>query len=419
MHPFDSGRTQVTDETVINFDMLQTGHGDWKASRGAIPKLIAAYDRKPPMPAMIGEHSYEGHMQTGFQDQQRYVFWASMLSGSAGLTYGAAGIWHASVEGDPGIANVYDWTTWKEGMNYPGSTQLGLGKKLLEQYPWARFEPHPEWATGCFAAGIPGGMRFIYIPSRGIYDWSGITVNDLVPGVPYTAFFFDPATGRRFDKGIVTSPSGSWKTPSVPSPQDWVLVMQPPDLGAPVIHPGATAGRTYSGRLLPEGAAFTSPMGPGWLTIHPDGRVSGTPAETDAGVNSWVVSVTKAGASPTFIWFQITVAGSPDVLFVESFNRYGGDQNATQYESGLKVAYNGNVIGWTNAGTGTMHAVDRVSPSEQSTLSDWAIMIWQDNVITSSDFAANAAGHAYRVDFEASAAVYADASQATQPGDAC
>ncbi len=50
---------------------------------------------------MIGEYCYEGHMQTAFQDVQRYVFWASMLSGSGGLTYGAAGVWHASVEGDP------------------------------------------------------------------------------------------------------------------------------------------------------------------------------------------------------------------------------------------------------------------------------------------------------------------------------
>jgi len=77
VHPFDSGRKQVTDETVINFDMLQTGHGDWEAARGAIPKLKAAYDKKPPMPVMIGEYCYEGHMQTAFQDVQRYVFWAA------------------------------------------------------------------------------------------------------------------------------------------------------------------------------------------------------------------------------------------------------------------------------------------------------------------------------------------------------
>ena len=137
--------------------------------------------------------------------------------------------------------------------------------------------------------------------------------------------------------------------------------MQAPDLGPPVILPGATAGQAYSGRLLPEGAAFANRTGPGWLTIHPDGRVSGTPGEDDAGANAWVVSVTKAGSPPAMIQLQITVAGSPGVHFSANFNRYSGDQNETQYQSGLKVAHTGNVAGWTYAGTGAMHAVDRAN----------------------------------------------------------
>jgi len=206
VHPFHSGRLSVTDETVIDFDMLQTGHGDWDAARGAIPKLQAAYARTPPMPVVLGEYCYEGHMQTAFQDVQRYVFWGTMLSGSAGHTYGAAGVWHASVEGDPGIARVYDFTTWKEGMNFPGSTQLGLGKRLLEQYPWARFEPHPEWVeAGCFAAGIPGEVRFIYLPRRNVYNWTGPVVKQLERDVPYHAFYFDPVNGKRYDLGTVIS----------------------------------------------------------------------------------------------------------------------------------------------------------------------------------------------------------------------
>ena len=206
IHPGDSARKSVTDESVLNFDMLQTGHGEWDAARGAIPKLKAAYARTPPMPVMIGEYCYEGHMQTAFQDVQRYVFWGSMLSGAAGLTYGAAGVWHLSVEGDPGITPIYDWTTWKEGMNFPGSTQLGLGKKLLEQYPWARFEPHPEWTeAGAFCAGIPGEVRFIYLPRRGVYNWSGVVVKNLERDVPYRAFYFNPVNAKKYDLGTFVS----------------------------------------------------------------------------------------------------------------------------------------------------------------------------------------------------------------------
>ena len=55
-------------------------------------------------------------------------------------------------------------------MHFPGSRQVGLGKRVLERYPWWRFELHPEWVSHVgegyfkpiesyirpFAAGIPG-----------------------------------------------------------------------------------------------------------------------------------------------------------------------------------------------------------------------------------------------------------------------
>ncbi|MDR3688015.1 MAG: DUF4038 domain-containing protein [Fimbriimonas sp.] len=208
IHPGQSGRLSVTDERALNFDMLQTGHGDMTAGKGAIPQLKAAVDRKPPMPALIGEFCYEGHMQSAYQDVERYVFWASMLSGAAGLTYGAAGVWHASVEGDPGVQDapgvhrIYDLTTWKEGMAYPGSTEIGLGKRLLETLPWSRFVPHPEWAEPeSFAAGIPGETRVVFQPRRGVYNWNGTIVTGIEPGVPYHAFYFDPVRGKEFDAG--------------------------------------------------------------------------------------------------------------------------------------------------------------------------------------------------------------------------
>jgi hypothetical protein len=197
---------------VIDFDMVGGSHDERVAvAPETLAILTTARAKEPPMPVLVGETCYEGHMQQGFGDVQRRIFWQNLLSGAAGHTYGAAGVWHAGVEGDPGCASaafggrkVYDWTTWKEGMGYPGSIQLGLCKRLFEHYPWSRFEPHPEWAPGCFAAGIPGEVRFIYQPRRGIYDWGGPVVRNLEPGVTYHVFYFDPATGRRFEQGTVT-----------------------------------------------------------------------------------------------------------------------------------------------------------------------------------------------------------------------
>lgn len=212
-HTGHGRRGAAGDSHVIDFDMVGGNHDERVAVDPKNVSIVSsAYSKKPPMPVLVGETCYEGHMQQGFGDVQRRMFWGRILSGAAGHTYGAAGIWHASVEGDPGCASaafggakVYDWTTWKEGMNYPGATQLGLAKRLLEQYPWSRFEPHPEWAEeDCHAAGIPGEIRFIYQPRRGIYNWAGTVVKKLEPGVTYHVFYFDPATGRRFDQGTVT-----------------------------------------------------------------------------------------------------------------------------------------------------------------------------------------------------------------------
>jgi len=202
-HTSTGRRGASGDKLVIDYDMVGGSHGGGEpTTRKTLSIFSEAYARTPPMPVLCGETGYEGHMQFHLQEVQRHVFWMYMLSGAAGHTYGAAGVWHASVDGDPGITPVYDLTTWREGMNYPGSTQLGLGKKLLEQYPWWQFEPHPEWAEAdCYAAGIPGEVRFIYQPRRGVYNWNGTVVKNLERDVPYHAFYFNPCNAKKYDLG--------------------------------------------------------------------------------------------------------------------------------------------------------------------------------------------------------------------------
>jgi len=228
-------RKELVDNSMFDFDMVAIGHNGMTTANGTLKLIKSCLGTSPARPVLCGEACYEGHMQRNFQDIQRHMFWSFVLSGAAGHTYGAAGIWQASVEGDPGITPVYDLTTWKEGMNYPGSTQLGIGKRLLEKYRWSRFESHPEWVEkACFAAGIPGEVRIIYMPRRNIYNWSGPTVKNLEADVDWHVYYFDPATGRKFDQGTIKAsakaddetakPVGFKK--DVPSPQDWVLVFE-------------------------------------------------------------------------------------------------------------------------------------------------------------------------------------------------
>ena len=227
-------RTAIRENAIFDFDMVAIGHEGMQTAAASLDLLNSCRERPPRRPVLCGEACYEGHMQTNFADIQRYLFWSMMLSGAAGHTYGAAGIWQASVPGDPGIDPVYDWTTWEEGMAYPGATQLGIGRRLLERYRWNQFEPRPDWAEpGSFAAGIPGVVRMLYQPKRGIYNWTGPVVQGIEPGRPYVATYFDPATGREFSAGSTPANGGRFEAPRLLSPQDWVLFLERPGAAGP------------------------------------------------------------------------------------------------------------------------------------------------------------------------------------------
>lgn len=65
-------------------------------------------------------------------------------------------------------------------------------------------------------------MRF----TRGICNWNGTIVKGRDSDVHYSAFCFAPATGRHFDQGIINAPAGEFQSKGLPSPQEWVLVLE-------------------------------------------------------------------------------------------------------------------------------------------------------------------------------------------------
>ena len=417
-------RQALEGSDMFDFDMDATGHNSWNTVNEILGKTRQSLKIEPLKPFVSGESCYELHMQENPAYLQRYQFWALMLAGAAGHTYGAAGIWHMATPAAHGNwggwdGQPYDLTTWNEGMNFPGSAQLGHAKALLETLPWQQFHEHPEWVPkDVFAAGIPRKIRVIYQPNRGVYQWDGIAVNNIEPGT-YSAFYFDPVSGRRYDLGVHTL-SGTWQSPNVPSPQDWVLVMQAQERGGIVTLPTIKVGGRCSGQLQPAGAVFTRKTGAEWLTIKADGSYAGTPGETNTGRNSFLLSIKKPDRTESLMEVTINVLGAGGEVFVESFGGFKGNQNATQFKTGLNVAHDGKVHGWAGSGAGTMHAVDRSFKGGEVTPSDWAIMIFEDNIITSNAMAANVAGTSYRVSFETSAAVYSamNPGQATKAGDA-
>jgi Protein of unknown function (DUF4038)/Putative collagen-binding domain of a collagenase len=202
--------------------------------------LRASYNARPTMPVVNSEVCYEALSGRISAEVVRLMFWADVLSGAAGHTYGANGIWQLNRKGKPygksPHGGDYGPIPWDEAMQLPGSRQLGHAKQLLQKYPWHRFEPHPEWATWKetkagerdaflvpYAAGIPGTIRIVYLPRPLV-----ITVHKLESSKRYLASYFDPVSGRRTEIGPVRPDDrGNWMlSPPQKKPNDWVLLLE-------------------------------------------------------------------------------------------------------------------------------------------------------------------------------------------------
>ena len=241
IHPTSVGRDQLLDDSLLDINMLQTGHDGYSSVPNTVAKVRQERRRTPAMPVLIGEANYEGIIHSSEAEVQRLTFWSAMLSGTCGHTYGANGLWQLNRRKQPYGASPWGGTwggpPWDEACRLPGSTQLSLAKRLLERYAWWRFEPHTEWVEPAgspenvnlpFAAGIPGEVRVIYFYSPTFQlPNPQHQVCGLEAGLQYWAFFWDPRTGQEHDLGEVTSDGDArWTIPIQPELKDWILVLE-------------------------------------------------------------------------------------------------------------------------------------------------------------------------------------------------
>jgi len=230
---------RVQAEGMLAVNLIQPAHGGQEALVASVTQIQREYKHEPIMPALIDEVSYEGILHYSGAEVQRFTFWSAVLSGAAGHTYGANGLWQMNTREQPYGASPHGATwghlPWDEAAQLPGSAHLALGKRLLERYEWWRFEPHQDWVDPAgspehtewpFAAGIPGQVRVIYMYGP-MWGETILTVQKIEAGAHYTAFYWDPRTGEEHPLGPVQPRAdGSWRIPIHPTLSDWVLVLQ-------------------------------------------------------------------------------------------------------------------------------------------------------------------------------------------------
>lgn len=240
IHPTDIGRDQIEDDSLLDFNMLQTGHGGetiYNLMRLVEKEVV----REPVMPVIVAEANYEGILHDSGPEHQRRQFWFSILDGAAGYTYGANGLWQASTPEAPYGASPHgaSWgdAFWQEACRFAGSAHIGLAAGFLKTFDWAGMKPHPEWVTKNpddseevppMAAGKPGEFRLIYLYEP-IMPWRDYRprITEFEESARYNAYYWDPRTGSKHDLGYVNpEKDGSWEIPLAPTMTDWLLVLE-------------------------------------------------------------------------------------------------------------------------------------------------------------------------------------------------
>ncbi len=219
------------DEQWLDLSLYQSSHGggpitlQWLQSGPPSQKWTDA----PVRPVLNSEPGYEdilarerGEVHTA-DDVRPQLWWSLLNTPTAGVTYGAHGIW--SWQREAAVALNHDRfgvaKPWREALGLPGSGHVRHVADLFGSIEWWTLRPKPglvaEQATrpeGHIAASASedGRLAVVYLPKGGP---ASLRRELLAPDLG--AIWFNPRTGERLPADL-----GS---PIAPSDQDWALVV--------------------------------------------------------------------------------------------------------------------------------------------------------------------------------------------------
>lgn len=225
------------DEGWLDFLVYQSGHGDagstWRWLHSGPPSR--RWQDPPPRPSINIEPPYEGHL--GYESRRphtdystrRAIYWSLLNAPTAGVTYGAHGVWswHTAVGQPPtdhpntGVAK-----TWREALSLPGSTQMKHLEGFFTSIAWWRLRPDQRLIVGQPGAGDSGrhiaasrseegDLAVVYLPAGG-----NVKLDEGVLKRGLKAEWFDPRTGSR--SPVPGPPASEFRAPDS---QDWVLLL--------------------------------------------------------------------------------------------------------------------------------------------------------------------------------------------------
>ncbi|MBQ4080319.1 MAG: DUF4038 domain-containing protein [Thermoguttaceae bacterium] len=235
----DGGKSAFYGEEVT----ARTGHNWWAAQWS--PKLtgqesgITARDYWESGKVAI---NYEGRYCNLWTKDAgaRMQSWIAMLSGFAGVGYGAADIWlydgnydlnTTSNDGLDTITPEDKAIRWSAAVEFESARQQGVMRRFFESFDWQNLKPDlndgkifkPDQAF--YAAASVGNETYvIYLYARS--KSSGAVLGMDVDG-SYGAAWFDPRTGETVEIGEIRADAqGTWTAPEKPGADDYALILR-------------------------------------------------------------------------------------------------------------------------------------------------------------------------------------------------
>jgi len=253
-------RRVLPDASALDINMIQSSHWGWHIPTTKIRRFIdevlgleqpirfgfdgtlalteEAVAMEPAMVVVNGEPCYEGILGSNWQEVQRFLFWSGMLSGLAGFTYGAQGIWQMNSSTQPELIRPrWGVGTWQDAMHYAGGRQIAQAGPLLRRLEWWRLRPIV--GPDVLAAGrrsVLGAsserVAVYYLPSEVLAEeWGGVRglSIDVAGFAGATARFIDPRNlAEETIAPLDPDDAGRWTVPATPTMEDWLLVLEAP-----------------------------------------------------------------------------------------------------------------------------------------------------------------------------------------------
>jgi hypothetical protein len=211
MHPRRETPERLDDADWFDFHAYQSGHYRDEGSRRAFESAAAHRDRSPARPVVNAEPCYEGYgfldlddadpdpreLPISRADVRRAAWWSVLGGATAGVTYGASGVWHWFHPGERVYRDHLPMPRpWDEALAFPGADDYARLKAVLAGFSFESLRPRQEVLVDepatVRAAELPADdALLVYAPEGGPVTLAA----DAVGSAPDLRWL-DPATGR-------------------------------------------------------------------------------------------------------------------------------------------------------------------------------------------------------------------------------